>query len=157
MEYTLLILVENQPGVLSRLTGLLNRKGINIDSLSIGPTEKKEVSKIMIVFSSTHRTIEQLIKQVSQLDNVLKVTDVTKFSSIQRELILIKVNKTESNHFKIIELMNFFGAKMVESNKETITLELSEHPEKIDSLIKFLIPFDIIDIVRTGKISMVLE
>lgn len=157
MEYTLLILVENQSGVLSRFTSLLSRKGINIDSLSIGPTEKKEVSKMMIVFTSHDRTIDQLIKQISQLTNVLKVTDVTKYSSIERELILIKVNKTEYNHFKIIELMNFFGAKMVESDKDSITLELSDHPEKINSLIKFLVPYDIIDIIRTGKISMILD
>ena len=154
MKHTLSVLVEDEAGVLTRISGLFARRGFNIESLAVGPTETEGISRITMVLPGDDRTIEQLIKQLYKLPNVIRVQDITKLPCIERELVLIKVFASTKNRSEILEIANVFRAKPVDLADETITLETTGDPGKIYALKQLLEKFGIIEIARTGKISL---
>ena len=157
MKYTLSVLVEDEAGVLSRIAGLFARRGFNIESLAVGPAEQIGVSRITMVLPGDERTIDQLTKQLYKLINVLKVREISHIPCVERELMLLKVNATKSNRSEIIEVANIFRAKVVDLADNSLTIEVTGDPGKMAAIEQILSKFGIIEIARTGKISLVRE
>ena len=157
MKYTLSVLVEDEAGVLSRIAGLFARRGFNIESLAVGPAEQVGVSRITMVLPGDERTIEQLTKQLYKLINVLKVREISHVPCVERELMLLKVNATKTTRSEIIEVANIFRSKIVDLANESLTLEVTGDPGKMAAIEQILSKFGIIEIARTGKISLVRE
>jgi len=153
MKRTLAVLVENHAGVLSRVAGLFSRRGFNIDSLAVGVTEDPRVSRMTIVVDGDENTIEQVSKQLNKLIDVIKVSDITE-DSVTRELALVKVNAPAAARTEIIEIVNVFRAKVVDINKNTMTIEITGDSEKVAALEDMLQPFGIQEMVRTGIIAI---
>ena len=152
MKYTLSVLVEDESGVLSRISGLFARRGFNIESLAVGPAEQVGISRITMVLSGDPRTIEQLTKQLYKLINVLKVQDVTNVPCVERELMLLKVTTTKSTRPEVLEIADVFRAKVVDLSVESLTLEVTGDPGKMAAIEQLLYKFGINEIARTGKI-----
>lgn len=153
LKHTLSVLVENRPGVLSRISGLFSRRGFNIDSLAVGVTEDKTVSRMTIVVDGDNYTVEQLIKQLNKLIDVIKITDITQ-DSVIRELALIKVNASSSTRNEILQIVYIFRAKVIDISKSTMTIEITGNGQKIMALEELLQPFGIREMVRTGAIGI---
>tara|TARA_B110000090_G_scaffold162712_1_gene179748 strand:- start:1524 stop:2033 length:510 start_codon:yes stop_codon:yes gene_type:complete len=154
MKYTLAVLVEDESGVLSRISGLFARRGFNIESLAVGPAEQIGISRITMVLSGDPRTIEQLTKQLYKLINILKVQDITNIPCVERELMLLKVNTTKSTQTEILEIAQVFRAKIVDLANESLTLEVTGDPGKMVAIEQLLLKFGINEIARTGKIAL---
>nr|WGH12991.1 Acetohydroxyacid synthetase small subunit [Echinothamnion sp.] len=157
MKHTLSVLVEDESGVLSRISGLFARRGFNIDSLAVGPTEKDGMSRITMSVQGDNRTIEQLIKQLHKLINILDVQNVTNIPCIDRELMLIKLATTPEHRSCILEIVNIFRAKIVDISNLSLTLEVTGDPGKIFAIQQILNQYTILQIARTGKITLVRE
>ena len=157
MKHTLSVLVEDESGVLSRISSLFARRGFNIESLAVGPTEEIGVSRIVMVVPGDNRTIDQLIKQLYKLVNVLKVQDVTNIPSVERELLLIKVQTNSKNRTEILEIVNIFRALIVDMANNHIIIEITGNPGKIVAFEQLMQQFQIQEIARTGKISLTRE
>lgn len=157
MKYTLSVLVEDESGVLTRIAGLFARRGFNIESLAVGPAEVTGISRITMVLPADSRTIDQLIQQLYKLVNVLKVQDITKFPSVERELMLLKVKADVNNRSQILEVANIFRAKVVDLAEHSLTLEVTGDPGKMVAIEKLLVNHGILEIARTGKISLLRE
>ena len=157
MKYTLSVLVEDESGVLTRIAGLFARRGYNIESLAVGPAEQVGISRITMVLPGDYRTIEQLTKQLYKLINVLKVQDITSLPSVERELMLLKVSAPNEIKSQIIELANVFRAKIVDFAENTLTLEVTGDPGKMVAIEQLLSKYGILEIARTGKISLIRE
>jgi|TARA_B100000524_G_scaffold122167_1_gene60092 acetolactate synthase-1/3 small subunit len=157
MKYTLSVLVEDESGVLSRISGLFARRGFNIESLAVGPAEQPGISRITMVLPGDSRTIEQLTKQLYKLVNVLKVQDITNIPTVERGLMLLKVQTTISTRSEILEIADIFRAKVVDLASDSLTLEVTGDPGKMAAVEQLLFKFGIIEIARTGKISLVRE
>lgn len=155
MKHTLSILVENKPGVLVRVVSLFSRRGYNIESLSVGPTENEAFSRITTVVEGDEHVIEQISKQLYKLIDVLKVSDMSAEDSVERELALIKVTADASNRSEIMQIVDIFRAKIVDVGKKSMMIEITGDMEKIGALSELLRPFGIKELVRTGKIAMV--
>lgn len=155
MKHTLSVLVQDESGVLSRISGLFARRGFNIDSLAVGPAEKKGISRITMSVRGDNRTIEQLIKQLNKLINILDVENVTNVPSVERELMLIKVSVGPENRFQVLEIANVFRAKVVDMSKRSLILEITGDPGKIFAVEQLLIQYQVLQIARTGKIILV--
>ena len=154
MKYTLAVLVEDESGVLSRISGLFARRGFNIESLAVGPAEQIGISRITMVLLGDPRTIEQLTKQLYKLINILKVQDITNIPCVERELMLLKVNTTKSTQTEILEIAQVFRAKIVDLANESLTLEVTGDPGKMVAIEQLLLKFGINEIARTGKIAL---
>ena len=150
MKHILSILVENKPGVLSRVTGLISRRGFNIDSLSVGPT----MSRITIIVKADDVAYEQITKQLHKLVSVYKISDLTKESAIERELVLFKVNASPERRNEIIEITNVFRAKIVDVGKSSLTIEATGDESKLKGMEDLFRAYGIKEITRTGKIAM---
>ncbi len=157
MKHTLSVLVEDEAGVLTRIAGLFARRGYNIESLAVGPTEQSGVSRITMVVPGDDNTIEQLTKQLYKLINVLKVQDITQVPCVERELMLVKVNASTANRAEVIELVQVFRARIVDISEETVTVEVVGDPGKMVAIIQMLNRFGVREISRTGKIALVRE
>ena len=157
MKHTISVLVEDEAGVLTRIAGLFARRGFNIESLAVGPAEQVGVSRITMLVLGDEHIIEQLIKQLYKLINVLKVQDITHIPSVERELMLVKVNATASSRAEVIELAQVFRARIVDISEETLTVEVVGDPGKMVAIIQMLNKFGIKEIARTGKISLIRE
>lgn len=155
MKHTLSVLVEDESGVLTRIAGLFARRGFNIESLAVGPAEKLGISRITMVLGGDDHTIEQLIKQLYKLSNVLQVKDITKLPCVERELMLLKVNASYSNRSEIVEIANIFRAKVVDLAEDSLIMEITGDPGKIYAINQLLTKFGIREIARTGKISLI--
>nr|BDA97711.1 acetohydroxyacid synthase small subunit [Rhodomonas sp. NIES-698] len=155
MKHTLSVLVEDESGVLTRIAGLFARRSFNIDSLAVGPTEKVGISRITMVVPSDHRTIEQLTNQLYKLVNILKVQDITHLPSVERELMLMKVNAKADNRSEILDIVKIFRAKVVDLSEDSIIIEVTGDPGKMCAIEQILSPFGIIEVARTGKISLI--
>lgn len=153
-KFTLSVLVEDEPGVLSRISGLFARRGFNIESLAVGSSEKPGLSRITMVLAGDDRTIEQLIKQLYKLVNILHVQDVTQVPCLEREIMLIKIKITESTQTEIFEIAKVFNAKIVDLTFHSLTLEISGDPPKIVAVEKLLSKFGINQVARTGRIAL---
>ena len=154
MKHTLSVLVENESGVLTRIAGLFARRGFNIESLSVGPAEQKNISRITMVVPGDDKTIEQLTKQLYKLINVRKVQDITTLPNVGRELMLLKVRFTEETRTEIMDIAKVFNARIVELASKCLTIEVTGEPEKILALEQLLQKFGILEIAKTGKIAL---
>lgn len=148
------VLVENRPGVLTRVAALISRRGFNIDSLSVGPTEDPTRSRITIVADVDDVAWEQITKQLNKLVVVHKITDLTNEPSIQRELVLFKVNAPSERRNEIIEIANLFRARIVDVGRTSLTIEATGDEDKIRGMEDLLRAYGIKEITRTGKIAM---
>ncbi len=153
-KHTLSVLVENHPGVLSRVSGLFSRRGFNIESLAVGITENPEISRMTIVVDGDDHTVEQVSKQLNKLIDVIKVKELDDAESVRRELALIKVTATASTRSEIVQLVEIFRAKIIDVSKNTLTIEISGDSEKVSALEDMLRQFGIKEIVRTGIIAL---
>jgi len=153
-RHVLSVLVENQAGVLSRVSGLFSRRGYNIDSLSVGVTEDPAISRMTIVVRGDSYILEQIKKQLNKLIDVIKVIELDKDRSVFRELMLIKVNARENNRASIIEIVDIFRASVVDVSNETLTVELTGDEDKIEAFINLMKPYGIREIVRTGLTAL---
>ncbi|MDY3861773.1 MAG: acetolactate synthase small subunit [Ruminococcus sp.] len=154
MQYTLSILVENQAGALSKISGLFSRRSFNIDSLAVGVTNDPAISRITIVANGDEYVVEQLEKQLNKLIPVIKVKRFEQGEYISRELSLIKVHSSSAKRFEVIKIAELMGAKIVDVAQSTITVEFCETAEKTNTLIDLLKPYGIREIVRTGTIAI---
>jgi acetolactate synthase I/III small subunit len=157
MKHTLSVLVEDESGVLTRIAGLFARRGFNIDSLAVGPAEKAGISRVTMVLPGDNRIIEQLTKQLYKLINVLKVQDITNLPCVERELMLLKVTTTNVTRPEILDIANIFRAKIVDLAENTLTLEVTGDPGKMVAVGQLLTKFGILEVARTGKISLIRE
>jgi len=155
MLHTLAVLVENSPGVLTRVAGLFSRRGFNIDSLAVGRTEDPEMSRMTIVVDGDDRVLEQVTKQLHKLVDVIKINDITADEYVDRELVLIKVNADHTQRVEVIQICDVFRARIVDLGRKTLTLECTGNQSKINALEETLRPYGIKELVRTGKIAMV--
>ena len=157
MKHTLSVLVEDESGVLTRIAGLFARRGFNIESLAVGPAEQEGFSRITMVVAGDNRVIEQLTKQLHKLVNILRVQDLTNLPCVERELMLLKVQTTSSTKSEILDIVNVFRAKVVDLAENTFTVEVTGDPGKMVAIKQLLTKFGILEIARTGKISLIRE
>ena len=154
MRHVLSVLVENKSGVLSRVAGLISRRGFNIESLSVGPTEDPTMSRITIIMDADEIAYEQITKQLHKLINVYKVTDLTDKDHIERELVLFKVNAEPEKRGEIIELAGLFGARVDGGAPDSLIIELTDTAERIEAFEALLGPYGIREMIRTGKVAL---
>jgi acetolactate synthase-1/3 small subunit len=154
MKKTLSITVYNESGVLTRISTVFSSRGFNIDSIAVGPTENNGISKIIIVLPGDNQTIEQITKQLNKLIQVIEVKDITNRPCVERELMLLKVKASPSTRSQILEIVQIFRSKVVDLSDSSITVEVTGDPGKILTIIQLLTPYKIIEIVRSGKISI---
>ena len=154
MKHTLSVLVEDESGALSRISGLFARRGFNIDSLAVGPAETKGISRLTMVVEGDDQTLQQMTKQLNKLFNVLGVADLSNLAAVERELMLLKVSSKEETRGKILELVQVFRAKVVDVSDTALTLEVVGDPGKLVALERLLEPYGILEIARTGKIAL---
>lgn len=153
-KHVLSVTVENKSGVLSRVTGLISRRGFNIESLSVGPTEDPTMSRITAIVNADEMGYEQITKQLHKLISVFKITDLTNDAAIERELVLYKVNAAPDRRSEIIEIVNIFRANIVDVGKSSLTIEATGSEDKLKGLEDLLRAYGIKETVRTGKIAM---
>ena len=153
-RHTLSVLVENKPGVLVRISGLFSRRGFNIDSLAVGPTEQEEISRMTIVVNCEEHPLEQVTKQLNKLVNVLKIVELEQEQAVQRELLLIKVRADTESRSKVLETVQLFRAKVVDVALDAVTVEATGNRDKLDALIRVLEPFGIKELVQSGMVAV---
>lgn len=153
MKHILAVLVENHPGVLSKVSGLFSRRGFNIESLAVGVTEDPRISRMTIVVNGDDYIVDQVTKQLNKLVDVIKVADIRK-DSVSRELALIKVNASPKTRNEIIEIVNIFRAKIVDIAKDSLTIEMTGDVTKISAMEEMMKDFGIKEMVRTGIIAI---
>ncbi len=153
-RYVISVLVENHSGVLSRVSGLFSRRGYNIDSLTVGVTDTPEFSRMTIVVRGDEYILEQIVKQLAKLVEVVSIQHCEASETVVRELALIKVNAAASNRAGVIETANIFRARIVDVGVDSLVVEATGSEEKIAGLIKLLEPFGILELVRTGLTAM---
>jgi acetolactate synthase-1/3 small subunit len=154
MDYTLSVLVENHPGVLAQISGLLSGRGFNIRSIAAGETEDPTITRIIMVVAGDDRIIDQVKKQLNRLVDVIRIKDLTGIPSVDRELALVKVSSTVSRRAEVFQIVDVFRAKVVDIAHKSLTVEVTGELGKVEALIEMLKPFGIKEIVRTGKISV---
>ena len=152
-RHTLSVLVENKPGVLARVSSLFSRRGFNIESLAVGPTEVPEVSRMTIVVSVEGLPLEQVTKQLNKLVNVLKIVELEEESSVQRAIALVKVKADAGQRSSILEVVQLFRAKVVDVALDAVTIEVTGHDDKIEALLRLLEPYGIRELVKSGVIA----
>jgi acetolactate synthase-1/3 small subunit len=151
MRHTISVLVENQFGVLARISGMFSARGFNIDSLTVGVTDDDEISRMTIVVKGDDRILEQVMKQLNKLINVIKVIDLTKTEHVEREMVLIKVVAEPEHRAEILRVVDIFRGKIVDVGPKTYTIEVTGNEGKIGAIIRMLTPIGVIEIARTGK------
>ena len=154
MKHTISVLVENHAGVLSRITGLFSRRGFKIDSLAVGVTEDKTVSRMTIVVEGDAYTVEQLEKQLNKVVDVIKVRTIPQQDLISRELMLIKCTATGRTRSEILDIAKIMDANIVDLTKTTMTLEICDLPDRLDLLEELLKSYNIQEVMRTGTIAL---
>jgi len=153
-KHTLSVLVENSPGVLARISSLFSRRGYNIDSLAVGPTENPDISRMTIVIEVEGHALEQVIAQLDKLINVISITELDPLTSVQRELLLVKVTTTPENRSQVLETVQLFRAKVVDVAQDAVTIEATGNAEKIQALLRVLEPYGIKELVQSGLVAM---
>ncbi len=153
-KHTLVALVEDKPGVLTRIAGLIRRRGFNIQSLAVGCSEQPGLSRMTVVVSGDSTEVEQVRKQLEKLINVVRVSDITEEAIVSRELALIKVNSTASTRSEIMQIVDIFRANIVDVSTNSLTVEVTGDDDKVESLIELLRSFGIKEITRTGRVAL---
>ncbi len=154
MKHTLAVLVENKPGVLTRVAGLFSRRGFNIESLAVGVTENPDTSRMTIVVNGDDRILEQVMKQLNKLIDVIRVSDITSDEAVHRELALIKVGVDSNTRAEVMQIVDVFRAKVVDVGVKSLVVEVTGDESKINAMEQLLRQFGIKEMVRTGKIAM---
>jgi acetolactate synthase-1/3 small subunit len=152
--HTLSVLVENKPGVLARVSGLFSRRGFNIESLAVGPTEHPEISRITILVSVEGSALEQVTKQLNKLVNVIKIVELEERQSVLRELLLIKVRADDTTRRSVLETVELFKARVADVGPEALTIELTGRPDKLNAMIRMLEPYGIREMVQSGTVAV---
>jgi acetolactate synthase I/III small subunit len=152
--HTLSVLVEDKPGVLARVAALFSRRGFNIESLAVGATEQKEMSRMTIVVSAEETPLEQITKQLNKLINVIKIIEQDDVDSVSRELALIKVRADAGTRSQVVEAANLFRANIIDVSPESLTVEATGNRGKIEALLRLLEPFGIREIAQSGMVSL---
>ena len=152
--HTLSVLVEDKPGVLARVAALFSRRGFNIESLAVGATEQKNMSRMTIVVSAEETPLEQITKQLNKLINVIKIIEQDDDNSVSRELALIKVRADAGTRSQVVEAANLFRANIIDVSPESLTVEATGNRGKIEALLRLLEPFGIREIAQSGMVSL---
>lgn len=153
-QHTITVLVDNKPGVLSRVSGLFSRRGYNIESLAVSITENPEISRMTLVVNGDEQEVEQITKQLHKLIDVSKVQDYINVPMIARELALIKINAQVADRTALMQLVEIFRGRVIDMSETTFVIELTGGNDKIDAFEKLLEPYGIRELVRTGRIAM---
>jgi acetolactate synthase-1/3 small subunit len=153
-RHTLSVLVEDQPGVLARIAGLFSRRGFNIESLAVGPTETPNVSRITLVVGVEGLPLEQVTKQLNKLVNVLKIVELEPATSVQREFMLVKVRADATTRSHVLETVQLFRANVVDVAPEAVTIEVTGSRDKLDALLRVLEPFGVRELVKSGAVAL---
>lgn len=152
-KHTLSVLVENKPGVLARIAGLFSRRGFNIDSLAVGPTEHPEISRMTIVVNVEDSPLEQVTKQLNKLIEVIKIVELDT-TSINRELLLVKVRADADTRGQVLDAVQLFRAKVVDVAPDAVTIEVTGNPDKLTDFLKIVEPFGIRELVQSGMVAI---
>jgi acetolactate synthase-1/3 small subunit len=153
-HHTLSVLVENKAGVLARVAQLFARRGFNIYSLAVAPTDDARFSRITIVVDVESSPLEQVVKQLHKLINVIKISELDPRDSVERELMLLTVRVDPSRRHQVIELCEMFGGRIEDVGHEELTLSVADSPERLDALAELLAPYDIASLQRTGRVAL---
>ena len=153
-RHTLSVLVENKPGVLARIASLFARRGFNIDSLAVGPTEHADVSRMTIVVNVEELPLEQVTKQLNKLVNVIKIVELDTSTSVQRELLLVKIKADASTRGAVLETVQLFRAKAVDVAPDSVTIEATGSPDKLEAMLRVLEPFGVRELVQSGMVAI---
>jgi acetolactate synthase-1/3 small subunit len=153
-RHTLSVLVEDKPGVLARIASLFSRRGFNIESLAVGPTEVPDISRMTIVVSVDRLPLEQVTKQLNKLINVIKIVELDAETSVQREIMLVKVKADLQTRSHILETVQLFRAKVVDVANDAVTIEATGNADKLEALLRLLEPFGIKELVTSGMVAV---
>ena len=153
-KHVLSILVENKPGVLTRIAGLFARRGFNIDTLAVGPTDDPSVSRITLTLDGARHPIDQVTKQLHKLVNVLKIRDLEPDETVARELALFKVTADGAARAEVMQMCEIFRAKVIDVTRRSITVEVTGTADKVEAFERIVRPFGLIEMVRTGEIAI---
>ena len=154
MRHTISVLVENKFGVLTRVAGLFSGRGYNIDSLNVAPTHDATASRMTIVTHGDEATVEQIVKQLNKLPDVLKVQEFTSSDSVDRELVLVKIAVDSKSRAEVMQITDIFRAKIVDVQSKSLTIEITGNESKVEKFIGLMQPFGLLDLTRTGKAAM---
>jgi acetolactate synthase-1/3 small subunit len=154
VKHTLSVLVENKPGVLSRVAGLFTRRGFNIDSLAVSPTEDPERSRMTITVDASRHPVEQITKQLDKLVNVIKVRDLDPASMVSRELGLVKIRADGPTRSEVIQLVEIFEAKIVDVTSDTLTVQVTGESDVLEQFEELVRPFGLVELVKTGVVAL---
>ncbi|MSR77847.1 MAG: acetolactate synthase small subunit [Candidatus Omnitrophica bacterium] len=154
MKHTVAVLVENSFGVLARVAGLFSARGFNIDSLAVGETHDPQISRMTIVAHGNDRVLEQIMKQLAKLIDVICVEDLKPEDMMERELVLVKVQANAATRNDIMQIVNTFRAKIVDVSQDTLTIEVTGGESKVDAMLELLQPFKLLEVVRTGTVAI---
>jgi acetolactate synthase-1/3 small subunit len=153
-QHVVSVLVENRAGTLSRVSGLFSRRGFNIDSLTVGETEDASVSRMTIAVTGEERVLEQIVKQLEKLVDVIAVRELEHSSCLRREIMLVKIGADEKNRPAVLEITGIFRARVVDVSQSTITVEATGNLEKLNGLLLLLRPYGILELARTGLVAL---
>ncbi|MCZ3386276.1 MAG: acetolactate synthase small subunit [Actinomycetia bacterium] len=153
-RHTLSVLVEDQPGVLARIASLFSRRGFNIESLAVGPTEHAGMSRMTIAVNVDDLPLEQVTKQLNKLINVLKIVELDPGTAIQRELLLVKVKADSHTRSQVLETVQLFRAKVVDVSPDAVVIEATGNADKLDALLRVLEPFGVKELVQSGMVAV---
>ena len=153
-RHTLSVLVQDQPGVLARIAGLFSRRGFNIESLAVGPTETPDISRITLVVEVEGLPLEQVTKQLNKLVNVLKIVELEPENSVQREFMLVKVRADATTRSHVLEIVQLFRAGVVDVAPDAVTIEVTGSRDKLDALLRVLEPLGVRELVKSGAVAL---
>jgi acetolactate synthase-1/3 small subunit len=154
MRHTISVLVENKFGVLTRVAGLFSGRGYNIDSLNVAPTHDSTASRMTIVTHGDEATLEQIVKQLNKLPDVMKVQDFREGEYVDRELVLVKVGVDSESRAEVMQITDIFRAKIVDVQPKTLTIEITGNESKVEKFLDLMKTFGVIDLTRTGRVAM---
>ena len=154
MRHTISVLVENKFGVLTRVAGLFSGRGYNIDSLNVAPTHDATASRMTIVTHGDEATLEQIVKQLNKLPEVLNVHDCREAEYVDRELVLVKVSVHSRTRAEVMQITDIFRAKIVDVQPKSLSIEITGAEDKVEKFIELMKPFGVIDLTRTGKVAL---
>jgi acetolactate synthase-1/3 small subunit len=153
-RHTLSVLVENKPGVLARVAGLFSRRGFNIDSLAVGPTEHPEVSRMTIVVNVEESPLEQVTKQLNKLVEVIKIVELDQGASVARELLLVKIKADAASRGQVLEIVQLFKAKVVDVATDAVTVQVVGNADKLADFLRIVEPFGVRELVQSGMVAI---
>jgi len=154
MRHTISVLVENKFGVLTRIAGLFSGRGYNIDTLNVGPTDDPATSRMTIVTRGDDATLEQIVKQLEKLTDILKVQDFREDEYIDRELVLVKVAVDSKTRAEVMQITDIFRSKIVDVQPKSLTIEITGNESKVEKFLRLMKTFGVIDLTRTGKVAL---